>query len=127
MNKIIIIISLISGIFAQNINNVFSQELMDSDKNSIQSNQDLDLTTIDNLTYTPIDKLIDPDTYILGPGDLLGINIISTMNVSLPIRINPIGEIMIPSVGVLDVSEISITEAKNKISDSPWHSAVKCK
>jgi protein involved in polysaccharide export with SLBB domain len=114
---IIIIIIIISGVFAQNVGNIFFQESNNNDTNSLQQNDNLNITSTENLTYTPIEKPINPDTYILGPGDLLGINIISTTNVSLPIRINPIGEIMIPSVGVLDVSEISITEAKNKISD----------
>ncbi len=117
MKKIIIIILIISGAFAQNIENIFSKESVGLDKNSMQSNQDMDLTSIENLTYTPIEKPINPDTYILGPGDLLGINIISTKNVSLPLRVNPIGEILIPSVGVLNVSGITLSKAKIKISD----------
>ena len=117
MKKIIIIILIISGAFAQNIENIFSQESIGLDKNSMQSIQDIDLTNIENLTYTPIEKPINPDTYILGPGDLLGIDIISTKNISLPIRVNPVGEIMIPAIGILNVSEISLTNAKIKISD----------
>ena len=69
-------------------------------------NQNLDLTNLENLTYTPIEKPINPDTYFLGPGDLLGINIISAINISLPLRVNPVGEILIPSVGVINVDGI---------------------
>ncbi len=125
MKKIIIIILIISGVFAQNLENIFSQESNGLDKNSIQVNQNMDLTSVENLTYTPVEKPINPDKYILGPGDLLGINIISTKNLSLPIRVNPVGEIMIPSVGVLNVSEISLTDAKIKINNYIIETALK--
>lgn len=117
MKKIIAIILIISGVFAQNIGNIFSNESKESDKNPIQLSQDLNLTSNENLTYTPVEKSIDPNTYILGPGDLLGINIISTKNISLPIRVNPVGEIMIPSMGILNVNGISLTDARTKISN----------
>jgi len=116
MKTIIIIVIIISNIFAQNVENIFSNDSKESDKYSMQLTQDLDLTNIENLTYTPVEQPIDPNTYILGPGDLLGISIISTKNITLPIRINPVGEIMIPSVGVLNVSDISLADAKIKIS-----------
>lgn len=125
MKKIIIIILILSFSYAQNIGNIFSQESTDFDINYMQLNQDIDFTSIENLTYTPVEKPIDPNTYILGPGDLLGINILSTKNISLPIRVNPVGEIMIPSVGVLNVSGISLSDAKIKISDYIIETALK--
>lgn len=125
MKKIIIIILILSFSYAQNIGNIFSQESTDFDINYMQLNQDIDFTSIENLTYTPVEKPIDPNTYILGPGDLLGINILSTKNISLPIRVNPVGEIMIPSVGVLNVNGISLSEARTKISDYVVKTALK--
>lgn len=125
MKKIIIIILMLSFSYAQNVGNIFSKESANFDTNSRQFIQDLDLTSIENLTYTPIEKSINPDSYILGPGDLLGINIISTKNISLPIRINPVGEILIPAVGVLNVSGISLSDAKIKISDHVIKTAIK--
>ncbi len=117
MKKIIIIIIISSFIYAQNIGNIFSEESNNFDAKSMQLNQDIDLTSNESLTYTPVETSINPDSYILGPGDLLGINILSTKNLSLPIRINPVGEILIPSVGVLNVSGISLSDAKKMISD----------
>ena len=125
MKKIFILLSILSFAYAQNIGNLFSQETVDLNKNYMQSNQEIDLTGIENLTYTPIEKPINPDTYILGPGDLLGINIISTKNISLPIRVNPVGEIMIPAVGILNVDGISLTDARIKISDYVLETALK--
>ena len=75
MKKIIIMILIVSFTYSQNDGNIFSQESNDFDANSMQLNQNLDITSIENLTYTPVEVPIDPDSYILGPGDLLGINI----------------------------------------------------
>ena len=117
MKKILIIILILTFTYAQNIGNLFSNDSKESDINSMQLSQDIDLTNIENLTYTPVEKSIDPNTYILGPGDLLGINIISTQNISTPIRVNPVGEIMIPSMGILNINGISLSNARTKISD----------
>ena len=117
MKKLISIILILSFTYAQSVGNVFSNDTKESDISSIQLTQDLDLTNIENLTYTPVEKSIDPNTYILGPGDLLGINIISSKNISLPIRINLVGEILIPSVGILNVDGISLSDARTKISN----------
>lgn len=125
MKKLIIIIFIFSYTYAQNIGNIFAKETIDSDTNSQQLNQDIDLTNNENLTYTPVEKSIDPDSYILGPGDLLGINIISTKNISLPIRVDPVGEILIPSIGILNISGISLSDAKIKISDYVVKTALK--
>lgn len=125
MKKIIIIILIMSFTYAQNIGNIFSNDTKKSDISSTQLSQDINLTNSGNLTYTPVEKPIDPDSYILGPGDLLGINIISTKNVSLPIRINPVGEILIPSIGILNVDGISLSSARTKISDYVVQTALK--
>jgi protein involved in polysaccharide export with SLBB domain len=125
MKKYITIILIISFTYAQNIGSIFSKETTDNNTGTAQLNRDNDLTNIANLTYTPIEKSINPDTYILGPGDLLEINILSIKNISLPIRINPVGEIMIPSVGILDVNGISLTEARIKIGDYITETALK--
>lgn len=125
MKKIIIIIIISSFTYAQNIGNIFSQETTGNNTGTVKFNQDFDLTSIANLTYTPVEGAIDADTYILGPGDQLGINIISTNNLTIPLRVNPVGEIMIPSVGVMNVNGISLSDAKTKIRDYVLNNAIK--
>ncbi|MBT3216923.1 MAG: hypothetical protein HOD97_06065 [Candidatus Marinimicrobia bacterium] len=53
--------------------------------------------------YISLEKAIDPNTYILGPGDVLGINIISSKSMSYSLRILPSGDILIPTVGSLSL------------------------
>jgi len=117
MKNVLVAILFFSFNYAQSINDLLNQNSNNTDTNPIQFQQDVDLTSVENLTYTPIENVINPDEYILGPGDLLGINILSVQNVSLPIRINPVGEILIPSVGVINVNGLSLSAARQKISN----------
>lgn len=115
MKKVFILFLLSSLSYSQTFGDLFPDINEENNLNSKQSINDLGLTDLENLSYTPVEIAIDPDTYLLGPGDLLGINIISTENISLPVRVNPVGEIMIPSVGVLNVNRTSLTDAKKLI------------
>lgn len=60
--------------------------------------------------YTPIEGPIDPDSYILGPGDILGVNIITSENLTFLLPVNPTGELLIPTVGIVKVAELTLTE-----------------
>ncbi|MDC0881226.1 SLBB domain-containing protein [bacterium] len=72
-----------------------------------------------------IDKSISPEQYKVGPGDQIHINIISsneTFDYSLVI--SPTGELLIPSVGLINTNKLNlyelIKEIKNKIKS--WNS-----
>lgn len=126
MKKIFIIILVLTFTYGQNVENTPTQKSIGFSENPMElKQQDKTITSIENLTYTPIEKPIDTDTYVLGPGDLLGINIISIENISFPIRINPVGDIIIPSVGVVNVNGITLTEGRIKISDYIIKTALK--
>jgi protein involved in polysaccharide export with SLBB domain len=117
MKKALIVILILSMNYAQDTKSVLLGTDNYIDTNSMQLKQDIDLTDFENLTYTPVEEAINPSMYILGPGDLLGINIIAAENIFLPVRVNPVGELMIPSVGVIDVNGVSLNDAKFIISD----------
>ena len=49
------------------------------------------------------DKIVDPEKYIVGPGDELHINIISSNETfDYSIAVSPTGHLLIPSVGMVD-------------------------
>ena len=64
-----------------------------------------------------LEKAIDPDKYILGPGDELGINILMGENLTLPIKITPTGDVFIPSVGIVNVSEMTLSQGIDAIKE----------
>ena len=64
-----------------------------------------------------LEKAINPNEYILGPGDELGINILMGENFTLPIKVTPTGDIFIPSVGVVNVSGLTLTSGIKKIKE----------
>ena len=63
-----------------------------------------------------LEKTIDPDVYIVGPGDKFAFNLITSGRITdIKLQINPTGEILIPGIGLLFVDGLSINQAINKI------------
>jgi protein involved in polysaccharide export with SLBB domain len=61
---------------------------------------------------------IDPDTYLLGPGDLVSITLSGNVNGSFRgMMVNPQGMVIIPNVGSVEVGGISVTEAAEKVAE----------
>jgi len=58
-----------------------------------------------------LERTVDPDTYNLGPGDELGLNIITAENITISLIISPTGDLLIPSVGVVHVGDLTVTTA----------------
>ncbi len=54
--------------------------------------------------YFSLEKAIDPADYIVGPGDELGLNILTSENLTWPLKVTPTGDLLIPSVGTIHVS-----------------------
>lgn len=74
------------------------------------------------------DKIIDPDEYIVGPGDELHINIISsneTFDHSLVI--SPTGQLLIPSVGMVDCNKLKLSQLVKEIKKEirSWNTNVR--
>ena len=64
-----------------------------------------------NQDYFIADKILDSDLYIVGPGDLLHINIIaSNETFDHSIAISPSGKLLIPSVGIVNCEELTLSQ-----------------
>ena len=98
----ILLLSCIGTISAQNI-----------------SSRDLDLDTDDKLIKLTesfvLEHQIDPESYILGPGDKIGLNIISSVNLTYIITITPMGYLWIPDIGTVHVAGLSIPNAEENV------------
>jgi len=80
------------------------------------SSRDLNLDTDDQLVKMiesfVLEHQIEPESYILGPGDKLGLNIISSVNLTYIVTITPTGHLWIPDIGTVHVSGLSIPNAE---------------
>ncbi|MBM4175166.1 MAG: hypothetical protein FJ213_03185 [Ignavibacteria bacterium] len=66
---------------------------------------------------TPLEGAIDPETYIIGPGDEFTIGIWGAMGITYSINVNPEGSLIIPTVGVVKVTDLNLAEVKKKVSE----------
>ena len=64
-----------------------------------------------------VESEIDPQTYILGPGDKIGLSIITSANRSYVMTITPMGDLWIPDVGAVHVSGMDIKTAEMRVSE----------
>ena len=83
------------------------------------TSRDLDLDTDDKLVKLTesfvIEHQIEPESYILGPGDKLGLNIISSVNLTYIITVTPTGHLWIPDIGTVHVAGFSIPDAEENV------------
>ncbi len=64
-----------------------------------------------------LEKEIDPEEYILGPNDVLTLSYLSTKSKQIDLTITPEGKLFIPEIGVVDLKNKSLAEAKDLIFD----------
>ncbi len=67
-------------------------------------------------TDQTLEAPVDPATYILGPGDGVMVSIWGEEDQNLPLVVTPEGKLLIPSVGEVEVSGLSLKEAKARVS-----------
>ena len=81
----------------------------------------------DNIKQLALDQTIDPDRYIVGPGDTFSFSMVTSSKViNQNIQVSPTGEIVIPLIGKIRVDKMVLSEVlesierkcKSKISDS---------
>jgi protein involved in polysaccharide export with SLBB domain len=68
-----------------------------------------------SLSFTPIDGIINPDEYILGPNDILQLNVFGGISFDYSLRVTPEGMVVIPTVNEVSVKNLSLSAAKIKI------------
>ena len=85
-----------------------------------QNFQNIGLNNQDKLIRLPeafiIETQIDPETYILGPGDKIGLSIITSSNIAYILTITPSGELWIPDIGPIHISGNNIPDAEIKVA-----------
>lgn len=70
------------------------------------------------LTPKLLDKAINDSLYIVGPGDIFLIQLYGMIEQPLMVEILPEGVVSIPQVGIVELGQISLAEAKSRIRDA---------
>lgn len=58
---------------------------------------------------------VDPDTYILGPNDVLAFSVWATDAIHTDVMVNPEGKVALPGAGVVDVRGLTMSAARTKL------------
>ena len=68
-----------------------------------------------SLTFEPQMNMPTPQNYVLGPGDLLVVDVYGASQDALKLTVSPDGDITIPGFGPIQVSGITVAAAQSKI------------
>ncbi|MCF7741095.1 MAG: SLBB domain-containing protein [Candidatus Marinimicrobia bacterium] len=116
IKTLLISILILSISFGQNYGKRFQNE--EYNREQMQRTQEEMPLQQQRLQTFPLEERINPDKYIVGPGDLFNINIQTSENLSFTIKINPSGNILIPGVGVIELGHIDLKTAVENMKKS---------
>ena len=68
-----------------------------------------------NLTFQSSMNLATPQSYVLGPGDMVNIDIWGVAQESFSTTISPDGTIVVPDIGVIQLGGLSVSQAKSRL------------
>lgn len=75
----------------------------------------------EQLPYTPMeirfDKKVDPNQYIVGPGDWIGLYLWGDLDREYRNMVSPEGFLILPTVGEVMVSDLTLTQAYEKVKE----------
>lgn len=63
----------------------------------------------------PLSGVLDPEAYRLGPGDALVANVWGKISMTVPLEVGPDGAVFVPGHGSINVSELTLAEARRRI------------
>ncbi|RJP79804.1 MAG: hypothetical protein C4524_04570 [Candidatus Zixiibacteriota bacterium] len=66
----------------------------------------------------PLEGCIDPQTYLMGPGDLVGVHIMGDLDSELLSRVTADGTLRIATIGVFNVRERTFAQVREEILES---------
>ena len=115
MNKIFLLFGVCASLFAQTLD-INALRMAQSKISSSGYTNASSVNERQEQTRIKVEKPINPEQYLVGPGDQFNVNIISSENVANYILTNsPTGEILIPSVGIVQVNGLTLSSSIKKM------------
>ncbi len=114
-----LVLSFIFMIFGGIFYSAFSQNMPDYKERTFALFSDSSaLLTGQNITMQATEGSVNPDEYIVGPGDKIFVSINGIEEIPLDLFINQEGILYIPKVGGIDLNGLTLRQAKEKINSS---------
>ena len=115
MNKIFLLFGVCASLFAQTLD-INALRMAQSKISSSGYTNASSVNERQEQTRIKVEKPINPEQYLVGPGDQFIVNIISSENVAnYTLTISPTGEILIPSVGIVQVNGLTLSSSIKKM------------
>lgn len=102
-----LIFLLISSIVAQDFGRMEQPEVEKEETPSFEVEQ--------SVGTIALEQAVDPSVYILGPGDEIGLNILTSEVFTYPLTVTPTGDLFIPGVGVCHIAGLTIIDAMSTV------------
>jgi protein involved in polysaccharide export with SLBB domain len=67
-------------------------------------------------SFGEMERAVDPEKYIIGPGDSFILSILSYQPKEIKLPVTPEGNVIVPGIGTIDVNELTLKSAVNKIN-----------
>ena len=119
--RFFLIFIFISLAFLQNLKSNFESTYdLEKNRSSYKENSFQKQSSFNSFSFntTLLDAVVDPDKYLVGPGDSFTFNILSADGViNMNLYVNPTGEILIPSVGKVYVNNKTLKQSINSIEN----------
>jgi polysaccharide export outer membrane protein len=64
-----------------------------------------------------LERSIDPETYVLGPGDMLQIDLWGEMPTSFQTIVTPEGTLLLPTVGAIEAAGVPLSRVKERVKE----------
>ena len=61
------------------------------------------------------DREVDPETYVVGPGDVMQLYIWGEFDLSYMLQVDPVGNVIIPTIGAFEVSGMVLSDVREQI------------
>lgn len=71
-----------------------------------------------SVTTAPMDRVVDPNEYFIGPGDVLALGLWGSFETADMLTVTPEGTLLIPNVGEVLVAGLSLAQTKEKVKNS---------
>src|SRR5690349_19130429 len=99
------------------VSTVFAQDKKDDKKTDLfdLTSPDRSGVTLSQPTGVALESTVNPEEYYVGPSDMIAVNFWMSPPQSYALTVTPEGTLIIPTVGEIMISELTLAKAKEKI------------